>query len=123
MTSGALYSILGFLFVASTIHNVLTGMRMRRIGRQVFGESPCAARRRRRQQSASGVVDEEQTQEWHVKIEQIRQRTPSLIISITDVVFATLFLGLYILTTLMAQQEAKVELGVAYASIGALVAR
>lgn len=56
------------------------------------------------------------------KYKEMGKRMPSLFISMGDIVLATAFLGLYILTTLLAKREEKVELGVAYSSIGALVA-
>lgn len=47
---------------------------------------------------------------------------PSLIIASADVVLAVSFFGLWMLTILLGTKEGKVELGVGYASVGALVA-
>lgn len=121
MRGDAAFGILAVLFAVSIGHNVLSVMRFHRIRREVFGESMCAARRRWRKQGEV-VLDEEERQARMQKFKEMGKRMPSLIISISDVVLATGFLGLYVLTTLLAKKEQKVELGVAYSSIGALVA-
>lgn len=121
MRGDAAFGILAVLFAISVGHNILTVMRFHRIRREVFGESMCAARRRWRQQGEI-VLDEEEKQARVQKFKEMGKRMPSLIISTGDIVLATGFLGLYILTTLLAKKEGKVELGVAYSSIGALVA-
>lgn len=121
MRGDAAFGILAVLFAVSIGHNILTVMRFHRIRKEVFGESMCAAPRRWREQGAV-VLDEEEKQERMQKFKEMGKRMPSLFISTGDVVLATGFLGLYILTTLFAKKEGKVELGVAYSSIGALVA-
>lgn len=121
MRGDAAFGILAVLFAMSIGHNMLSVMRFRRIRREVFGESMCAARRRWRQQGEI-VLDEEERQARMQKFKEMGNRMPSLFISLSDVMLAVGFLGLYILTTLLAKKEGKVELGVAYSSIGALVA-
>jgi len=121
MRGDAAFGVLAVLFAISIGHNILTVMRFHGIRREVFGESMCAARRRWRQQGEI-VLDEEEKQARVQKFKEMGKRMPSLVISTGDVVLATGFLGLYILTTLLAKKEGKVELGVAYSSIGALVA-
>lgn len=121
MRGDAAFGILAVLFAMSIGHNILTVMRFHRIRKEVFGESMCAARRRWRRQGAV-VLDEEERQARMQKFKEMGKRMPSLVISTSDVVLAIGFLGLYILTTLLAKKEGKVELGVAYSSIGALVA-
>ncbi|KAK5949233.1 hypothetical protein OHC33_009774 [Knufia fluminis] len=121
MRGDAAFGILAVLFAMSIGHNMLSVMRFRRIRREVFGESMCAARRRWRQQGEI-VLDEEERQARMQKFKEMGNRMPSLFIPLSDVMLAVGFLGLYILTTLLAKKEGKVELGVAYSSIGALVA-
>lgn len=117
----ALFGVLALLFALSIGHNILTVMRFHRIRREVFGESMCAARRRWKQRGEI-ALDEEEMKARMEKFRQMGKRMPSLVISLADVVLAVGFLGMWILTTLMAKREGKVELGVAYSSIGALVA-
>lgn len=121
MHGDAAFGFLAVLFAMSIGHNVLSVMRFHRIRREVFGESMCAARRRWRCEGGA-VLDEEERQAKVQKFREMGRRMPSLFISMSDIMLATGFLGLYILTTLLANKEGKVELGVAYASIGALVA-
>lgn len=56
------------------------------------------------------------------KFREMGKKMPSLPISITDVILAVGFFGLWMLTLLLGSREGKVELGVGYASVGALVA-
>jgi len=121
MRGDAAFGFLAVLFAMSIGHNILTAMRFHRIRKEIFGESMCAARRRWRQQGDI-VLDEGERQARMQKFKEMGARMPSLSISMADIVLATGFLGLYILTTLLAKKEGKVELGVAYSSIGALVA-
>lgn len=116
-----IFGILTIVFAASVFHNLMAVMRFHRIRREVFGESMCAARRRWRQQGEI-VLDEEERKARMEKFKEMGKRMPSLIISLADIILAVGFLGLWVLTTLIAKREGKVELGVAYASIGALVA-
>lgn len=112
------FGLLGFLFIFSTIHNVLTVMRFHRIRRATFGESTCAARRRWRR----GDMTEEERAECGQKLREMGRKMPSLWISSADVILAVAFLGMWMLTTMVGLKEGKVELGVGYASVGALVA-
>lgn len=115
------FGLLAIIFAASVFHNIMTVMRFHRIRREVFGESMCAARRRWRQQGEI-VLDEEERKARMEKFKQMGKRMPSLIIALGDIILAVGFLGMWLMTTLIAKREGKVELGVAYASIGALVA-
>lgn len=115
------FGILTILFAASVFHNIMSVMRFHRIRREVFGESMCAARRRWRQQGEI-VLDEEERKARKEKFTQMSKKMPSLPIALGDIVLAVGFLGMWLMTTLIAKKEGKVELGVAYASIGALVA-
>lgn len=111
------------MFAVSIVHNILTVMRFHRIRREVFGESMCASRRRWRQQQRGEIVlDDEERMARMQKFKEMGKRMPSLFISSGDVLLAVGFLGMWVLTTLIAKKEGKIELGVAYASIGALVA-
>jgi hypothetical protein len=120
----ALFGALTMFFAISLFHNVLTVGRFHRIRRQVFGEGICAAHKRWRHRAEAGEVgvSEEEREAWRAKFKEVAKKLPSLPIAVADTVLAMHFLGLYILTTLMAKREGKVELGAAYASIGALVA-
>jgi hypothetical protein len=121
LRTDATFGILAMLFAVSLVHNLFTVLRFHRIRRQVFGESMCTSRRRWRQRRTAGMDESEQA-EWKLKFKEVINRLPSLFISVSDIIIALNFLGLYILTTLLAKKEEKIELGVAYASIGALVA-
>lgn len=121
MRGDAVFGFLGILFAMSIVHNIVTVVHFRRIRREVFGESICAARKRWRQRGQI-ALGEEEMQERMRKFKEMGKRMPSFFISMGDILLATSFLGLYILTTLLAKREQKVELGVAYSSIGALVA-
>lgn len=121
MRTDAAFGALAVLFALSIAHNILNVMRFHRIRREVFGESMCAARRRWRQHGEI-ALDDESRKATMLKFKEMGKRMPNLFISAADVVLATGFLGLWILTTLIAKKEQKVELGVAYSSIGALVA-
>lgn len=115
------FGILTLLFAASVFHNLMSVMRFHRIRREVFGESMCAARRRWRQQGEI-ILDEEERKARMEKFKQMSKKMPSLPIALGDITLAVGFLGMWLMTTLIAKREGKVELGVAYASIGALVA-
>lgn len=115
------FSVLTFLFLASTIHNFLTIGRFHRIRREVFGESMCAARRRWRREGGR-VMDEEERRACQAKFGQMMKRMPSLFISGADILLALSFLGVYIWSTLLVKSIDNVTLGMGYATIGALVA-
>lgn len=115
------FSVLAFLFLASTIHNFLTVGRFHRIRREVFGESICAARRRWRREGRR-VMDEAEKQAYWAKFGQMMKRLPSPFISGLDLLLALSFLGVYIWSTLLVQSLDTVTLGMGYATIGALVA-
>ena len=117
----AVFGFLTILFALSIGHNILAVMRFHRIRRQVFGESMCAARRRWKRQGCQPATEEER-QVRMSKFKEMGKKMPSVFISTTDVMLAVGFLGMWVLTTLIAKKEGKVELGVAYASIGSLVA-
>ena len=68
------------------------------------------------------VMNEEERQARKLKFQEMCKRMPSLFVSVADIFLAVGFCGMWVLTTLIAKREGKVELGVAYASIGALVA-
>ncbi|KAJ9654609.1 hypothetical protein H2198_006355 [Neophaeococcomyces mojaviensis] len=121
MTSDAAFSFLALIFAMSIGHNVLSVMRFHRIRREVFGESMCAARRRWKQRGEI-VLDEEEMKARMEKFREMGKRLPSIFISTADLFLAMVFLGLFIWTTLLAKKWGKVELSVAYSSIGALVA-
>jgi len=121
MTSDTAFSFLALIFAMSIGHNVLSVMRFHRIRREVFGESMCAARRRWKQRGEI-VLDEEEMKARMEKFREMGKRLPSIFISTADLFLAMVFLGLFIWTTLLAKKWGKVELSVAYSSIGALVA-
>ena len=121
MNTKSIFGVLAIFFAISTGHNILTVTRFHRIRRQVFGDSVCSARRRWQERKHISLSEEDVAARKNQFAEMFR-RMPNLFISIVDVVLSTGFLGLYIITTLIAKAEEKVELGVAYASIGALVA-
>jgi len=121
MTSESAFSFLALVFAMSIGHNILSVMRFHRIRREVFGESMCAARRRWKQRGEI-ALDEEEMKARREKFREMGKRMPSILISTTDLFLAMSFLGLFIWTTLLAQKWGKVELTVAYSSIGALVA-
>lgn len=119
--SKSIFGMLAILYALSIGHNILTVLRFHRIRREVFGESICASRRRWRNKGAISLNDEDCAMR-RMKFEEMAQRMPSLLVAIPDIVLALAFLGLYIITTLIATMEGKIELGVAYSSIGSLVA-
>lgn len=67
-------------------------------------------------------MSEEEQQQCGEKFKEMGKRMPSLLISTADVILAVAFLGMWMLTILLGRKEGKVELGVGYASVGALVA-
>lgn len=67
-------------------------------------------------------MSEEEKAGWGGKMKEMGKRMPNVAIAIADVMLAVSFLGMWILTILFANKEGKVELGVGYASVGALVA-
>lgn len=66
-------------------------------------------------------MTEEERESCGEKMREMGKRMPSVWISSVDVVLSIGFLGLWMLTILLGGRE-KVELGFAYASVGALVA-
>lgn len=127
MRANSVFGVLVVVFAISMAHNIGCVMRFHKIRREVFGgDRMCGMKRgwgrRRGQCGESAPMDEEEMKNRMEKFEELVRRMPSLFISTVDVMLSVGFLGLYILTTLIAKKEGKVELGVAYASIGALVA-
>lgn len=67
-------------------------------------------------------MTEEEKASCGQKFKEMGKRMPSLLISISDMVLAVAFMGMWMLTLLLGSKEGKVEMGVGYASVGALVA-
>lgn len=67
-------------------------------------------------------MSEEEKQSWGGKMKEMSKHMPSIWIASADVVLAVAFMGMWMLTILLGSKEGKVELGVGYASVGALVA-
>lgn len=95
---------LGFLFLASALTNVISIHRFKKI------------MKRRRQMWRQGLTEEE------IEANNPKRRGPPLVLSVIDLFLAAGFLGMFILTTMIARKAGAVSLSAAYANIGALVA-
>ncbi|ORY60255.1 uncharacterized protein BCR38DRAFT_444413 [Pseudomassariella vexata] len=113
----SLFGLLAFLFATSLVYNFVALFHVHRLNKHVYehlgGQGSCARR---------GALTDVERAALRRRYQLMMKARSSLFVAVADVVLGLMFLGIYVLTTLQAKREVRVELGVAYASIGALVA-